>query len=235
MYRVGIGTMAKSKADEKILGYNDVVLRRSDLDILNGPNYLNDRIIEFYFSYLSSSFPSDDILLVPPSIAFWIKECPDPASLKDFMEPLHLPRRKLILLPINDNSDVCMAEGGSHWSLLAFERNSNVFVHHDSSYGFMNEYHAKQVYKVTLPYTASSAIYKECPGTPKQVNGYDCGVYVLAIARVICQWYASSGTQDADTLWFSHLEQVSPSAVSTMRNEILGLIKGLMAAPKSVA
>ncbi|OIT37624.1 PREDICTED: NEDD8-specific protease 1 [Nicotiana attenuata] len=227
--------MAKSKADEKILGYNDVVLRRSDLDILNGPNYLNDRIIEFYFSYLSSSFPSDVILLVPPSIAFWIKECPDPASLKDFMEPLHLSRRKLILLPINDNSDVCMAEGGSHWSLLAFERNSNVFVHHDSIYGFMNEYHAKQVYEVTLPYTASSATYKECPGTPKQVNGYDCGVYVLAIARVICQWYVSSGTQDADTLWFSHLEQVSPSAVSTMRNEILGLIKGLMAAPKSVA
>ncbi|KAK4338841.1 hypothetical protein RND71_040303 [Anisodus tanguticus] len=227
--------MAKSKADEKILSYNDVVLRQSDLDILNGPNCLNDRIIEFYFSYVSSLFPSDNILLVPPSIAFWIKECPDPASVKDFMEPLHLSRRKLILLPINDNSDVCMAEGGSHWSLLAFDRNSNVFVHHDSSSGCMNEYHSKQVYKVTLPYIATNATYKECPDTPKQVNGYDCGVYVLAIARVICQWYANSGTQYADTLWFSHLEQVSPSAVSEMRNEILGLIKGLMAAPKSVA
>lgn len=229
MYRVGIGTMAKSRADEKILSYNDVVLRRSDLDILNGPNYLNDRIIEFYFSYLSSLFPSDDILLVSPSIAFWIKECPDPASLKDFMEPLHLSQRKLILFPINDNSDVCMAEGGSHWSLLAFDRNSNVFVHHDSSSGCMNECHSKQVYKVTLPYTASNATYRECPNMPKQVNGYDCGMYVLAIARVICQWYASSVTDDSDTLWFSHLEQISAGAVSEMRNDILRLIKGLMA------
>ncbi|KAF3663745.1 Mitogen-activated protein kinase [Capsicum annuum] len=109
-----------------------------------------------------------------------------------------------------------MAEGGSHWSLLAFGRNSNMFVHHDSSSRCMNQYHSKQVYKVTLPYTASNANYEECPNTPKQVNGYACGVYVLAIARVICEWYASSGTQDADTLWFSRLEQVSPSAVSEM-------------------
>lgn len=68
--------MRKSKADEKILSYNDVVLRRSDLHILSGPYFLNDRIIEFYFSYLSSCHPSQDILLVPPSIAFWIIQCP---------------------------------------------------------------------------------------------------------------------------------------------------------------
>ncbi|KAL0369713.1 UNVERIFIED_CONTAM: NEDD8-specific protease 1 [Sesamum angustifolium] len=87
--------MAKARADEKILSYDDVVLRRSDLDILSGPYFLNDRIIEFYFSYLTSCYPSEDILLIPPSIAFWIKECPDISSLKDFVEPLHLPRRKL--------------------------------------------------------------------------------------------------------------------------------------------
>ncbi|KAK4440783.1 NEDD8-specific protease 1 [Sesamum alatum] len=32
--------MAKAKADEKILSYNNVVLRRSDLDILSGPYFL---------------------------------------------------------------------------------------------------------------------------------------------------------------------------------------------------
>ncbi|KAL7201891.1 hypothetical protein ACSBR1_033562 [Camellia fascicularis] len=49
--------MRKSAADEKILSYNDVVLRRSDLDILSGPYFLNDRIIEFYFSYLHVILP----------------------------------------------------------------------------------------------------------------------------------------------------------------------------------
>ncbi|GMI70946.1 hypothetical protein like AT5G60190 [Hibiscus trionum] len=82
--------MGKPVADEIILSYNDVVLRRSDLEILSGPYYLNDRIIEFYFRLLSSSHPSQDILLVSPSIAFWITNCPDVDDLKGFFEPLKL-------------------------------------------------------------------------------------------------------------------------------------------------
>ncbi|CAL5424266.1 unnamed protein product [Camellia sinensis] len=89
--------MRKSAADEKILSYNDVVLRRSDLDILSGPYFLNDRIIEFYFSYLPSCYPSKEILLVSPSIAFWIANWPDIESLKDFVEPLNLSSKKLVI------------------------------------------------------------------------------------------------------------------------------------------
>lgn len=222
--------MAKSTADEKILSYNDVVLRRSDIDILSGPHFLNDRIIEFYFSYLTltSCYPYEDILLVPPSIAFWIKECPDVASLKDFVEPLHLSRRKLIIFPINDNDDVSLAEGGSHWSLLAYERNSNKFVHHDSS-GGINNSHARRVHFAVVSYTASDATYIECSSTPKQVNGYDCGLYVTAIARAICDWYTSDGQKDTKNMWFSAIkEQITPSLVSHMRNDILGLVQSLM-------
>ncbi|KAL0390151.1 UNVERIFIED_CONTAM: NEDD8-specific protease 1 [Sesamum calycinum] len=220
--------MAKARADEKILSYDDVVLRRSDLDILSGPYFLNDRIIEFYFSYLTSCYPSEDILLIPPSIAFWIKECPDISSLKDFVEPLHLPRRKLIIFPINDNADVSMAEGGSHWSLLAFERNANVFVHHDSS-GGINSAHAKRVYRAVISYTASDAKYVECSSTPRQENGYDCGLYVTAIARVICEWYQNDGPKGTDDLWFAAIkEQITPSHVSKMRNDILELVRSLM-------
>ncbi|KAI3461470.1 hypothetical protein Pfo_018133 [Paulownia fortunei] len=220
--------MEKGKANDKILSYNDVVLRRSDLDILSGPYFLNDRIIEFYFCHLTSCYPIEDILLVPPSIAFWIKECPDSSSLKDFVEPLHLSQRKLIIFPINDNADVTMAEGGSHWSLLAFERNANLFVHHDSSGGFNNA-HSKRVYRAVISYTASNAKYINCSSTLRQVNGYDCGLYVTAIARAICDWYGSEGPKDMEDLWFSAVkEQITPSLVSKMRNEILELVQTLM-------
>ncbi|GMP89097.1 hypothetical protein CsSME_00040811 [Camellia sinensis var. sinensis] len=136
----------KSAADEKIISYNDVVLRRSDLDILSGPYFLNDRIIEFYFSYLPSCYPSEEILLVSPSIAFWIANGPDIESLKDFVEPLNLSSKKLVIFPVNNNDDVTEAEGGNCWSLLVFERNANVSVHHDS-YGGLNAGHAKQLYR----------------------------------------------------------------------------------------
>ncbi|XP_057781725.1 NEDD8-specific protease 1 [Salvia miltiorrhiza] len=224
--------MEKEKPNDKILSYNDVVLRRSDLDILSGRYFLNDRIIEFYFSYLTSCYPSEDILLVPPSISFWIKECPDSASLKDFVEPLHLSTKKLIIFPINDNEDVTRAEGGSHWSLLVFERDTNAFVHHDSSKSSFNTADAKRVYKAVASYTSSRATYLDCPSSPKQVNGYDCGLYVTAISRSICEWYFSEAPKDVEDLWFPTItEQVTPSLVSNMRREILELVRSLMGMP----
>ncbi|XP_068668311.1 NEDD8-specific protease 1 [Aristolochia californica] len=222
--------MGQPKGDEKVLCYNDVVLRRSDLDILSGPRFLNDRIIEFYFSYLSSKYSSKDILLVPPSISFWITNCPDLSSLKDFIEPLKLPMRKLVIFTVNDNDDVGLAEGGNHWSLLAFDRNMNVFVHHDSIKG-SNDRHAKKLYKavarfMTINDAASGPRFTEGP-TPQQENGYDCGLYVLAVAKVICEWY-ESGCQGSGDRWFTVLKvSVGRSAVSELRTEILGLIQGL--------
>lgn len=223
-------SMGRSAADEQILSYNDVVLRQSDLDILSGSYFLNDRIIEFYLSYLSSGYPSQDILLVPPSIAFWITNCPNTESLKDFLEPLKLPDKKLVLFPVNDNDDVSLAEGGSHWSLLAYERNANVFVHHDS-YGGINKRHALQLYKAVVGFidAAAHAKYMELGDSPQQINGYDCGLYVMVIAKVICHWNESCDHKDRDDLWFPDVKkQVTPSAVAAMRNEILELIRGLM-------
>ncbi|KAK9072819.1 hypothetical protein SSX86_009254 [Deinandra increscens subsp. villosa] len=219
--------MPRTSADEKILSYNDVVLRHSDLRILNGPHYLNDRIIEFYFSHLSSSHPSEHILLVPPSISFWITNCPDITSLQDFLQPLNLPSKKLIIFPVNNNDDVAAVEGGSHWSLLAFEKTANVFVHHDS-YGGMNKNHAKRLYKTVVQYTGGSGTrYMECGCSPQQVTGYDCGLYVLAIAKEICDWFDSDSPKNED-LWFAQVvERVTPGRVSGFRVEILELITSL--------
>ncbi|XP_068338488.1 NEDD8-specific protease 1-like [Pyrus communis] len=221
--------MGKPNPDEKILSYNDVVLRRSDLDVLSGPYFLNDRLIEFYFSYLSSC--SEEILLIPPSIAFWMMNAVG-QGLHEFLVPLNLPDKKLVIFPVNDNEDVSEAGGGSHWSLLAFERDSNVFVHHDSN-GGMNRRHAKKLYDAVVDFmsvssSATKPTYQECSDSPQQVNGYDCGLYVLAIARVICSWYGNKDTGERN-LWFHDVrEQVTPSVVAAMRNEILELIRGLM-------
>ncbi|KAM1027726.1 hypothetical protein FF1_040427 [Malus domestica] len=228
-YTIDIYQMGKPNPDEKILSYNDVVLRRSDLDILSGPYFLNDRLIEFYLSHLSSC--SEEILLIAPSIAFWMMNAVG-QGLHEFLVLLNLPDKKLVIFPVNDNEDVSEARGGSHWSLLAFERDSNVFVHHDSN-GGMNRRHAKKLYDAVVDFmsvssSATKPTYQECSDSPQQVNGYDCGLFVLAIARVICSWYGSKDKGE-QTLWFHAVrEQVTPSVVAAMRNEILELIRGLM-------
>uniref|UniRef100_A0A2P2M2A4 Sentrin/sumo-specific protease senp8 n=1 Tax=Rhizophora mucronata TaxID=61149 RepID=A0A2P2M2A4_RHIMU len=225
--------MGRSAADEKILSYNDVVLRQSDLDILSGPFFLNDRIIEFYFSHLSSVLPLEDVLLVSPAIAFWITNCPDLGSLKDFLEPLKLPNRSLVMFPVNNNDDVSLPEGGSHWSLVVYWRNQKVFVHHDS-YGATNERYARQLYKAVVGFLGTSdtgpeTTYMEFTDSPQQVNGYDCGIYVTAIAKAICHWHETCDHKEADDMWFSDVkEKINPYTVADMRVEILWLIKGFM-------
>lgn len=99
---------------------NGVVLPRPDIDILNGSHFLNDRIIDFYVTYLDAYLYSDALLLLPPSFALRIKDTPDDnESLKELLELLHLQRRKIIIIPvINDD----IGEAGNHWSLIVFLR-----------------------------------------------------------------------------------------------------------------
>ncbi|KAG7534919.1 Ulp1 protease family C-terminal catalytic domain [Arabidopsis thaliana x Arabidopsis arenosa] len=220
--------MGTTSGDDKILSYEDVVLRRSDLDILNGPNFLNDRVIEFYLSFLSTVHSSPTISLIPPSIAFWISNCPDTEYLKDFMKPLNLRDKDLLIFPVNDNSNVEVAEGGLHWSLLVYYKEANTFVHHDSFMG-VNKWSAKQLFKAVSPFVSNGdASYKECTDTPQQKNGYDCGVFLLAIARVICEWFSAGGMKNRDELWFTNVKETVPDLVNHLREEILGLIKRLM-------
>ncbi|XP_057951924.1 NEDD8-specific protease 1-like [Malania oleifera] len=63
--------------------------------------------------------------------------------------------------------------------------------------------------------------------TPQQTNGYDCGLYVMAIARIICQRHAKTSKGSIES-WFSAIEKhVTPSVEMTMRSEVMGLIQDL--------
>lgn len=111
------------RKDEKVLSYGDVVLRRSDLDLLEGPCYLNDRLIEFYLQYLSAKFadscnaatPSSPLLLVSPAITFWLLHCPDSESLVASIAPLQLQDRRRMFFSIMIAWQVAI--GGKHKSL----------------------------------------------------------------------------------------------------------------------
>ncbi|KAJ0987705.1 hypothetical protein J5N97_006061 [Dioscorea zingiberensis] len=215
-------------ADDKILSYNDVVLRRSDLDILRGPHYINDRIIEFYWSYLSTSV-TDRVLLVPPSISFWIANCLDYQSRVEAVKPLNFPARDLVVFTVNDSSDVTQAGGGTHWSLLVYVRGMNAVVHHDS-YSPMNRIQARVFFNAVNEFLGDgSAGVKFIEGyTPKQRNEYDCGLYVMRVARVLCDWFRGERDGRSDW-WFSQLDQELDAAVmASFRREVLELILGLM-------
>ncbi|GIM15870.1 hypothetical protein Vretimale_18558 [Volvox reticuliferus] len=46
-------TQRKRIAEVKVLDYHDVLLREQDVSLLEGPHWLNDQVVAFYFEYLS--------------------------------------------------------------------------------------------------------------------------------------------------------------------------------------
>ncbi|XP_066365084.1 NEDD8-specific protease 1-like [Miscanthus floridulus] len=131
-------TAAGEEGRRRVLSHGDMELIRSDLAILNGPRFVNDRIIAVYFAHLSVGLYSDDLLLLLPSIPY-LSNLPDPDSIAAVADLL-----RLVLLPVNDNPYASVAEGGSHWTLLVLILDSATspstprFVHHDSLRGAPN-------------------------------------------------------------------------------------------------
>lgn len=257
--------------DKEVLKYKDIVLRDSDLDTLRGPCFLNDQIIAFYFTYLSSSFSTSiDTLLVTPSISLWIANCEDSKFVEEYVQSCKISSKRLVLFVINDSENFGGGDSGNHWSILVYDRMKNLFLHFDSMEG-VNSFHAMKLYEalkeymgpggeVSRPQTSASLkkqknkkksvtrgskatvpsetkgskptalaglpMFMECK-TPQQSNGYDCGLYVLAIARTICQW-CSHENNKSDMI--SAIEKnVDYSVEMKMRSEVLEIIQDMTA------
>ncbi|WJX23880.1 Ulp1 peptidase [Trifolium repens] len=179
-------------------------LSKSALEILDSPCFLSDEIIVFYFTYLTSITDSDDVLFIDPSVSDFLANVDDVDVVKASVEPLKFGTKNLIFFPVNDSE---------HWSLLVYDRKLNMFMHHDSKEG-INDMQARKLFetlkdcvvrsangkenikskkknnnkrssKLSAPSVSTPPSFEECT-TPQQTNGYDCGLFVLAIARAIC-------------------------------------------------
>ena len=69
---------------------------------------------------------------------------------------------------------------------------------------------------------------------PAQENGFDCGLYLLAVAEAACEWAGL----DAERL---HAEEarlrswLTPQAVRELRGRLLQLLRGKMEKPVAAA
>jgi sentrin-specific protease 8 len=102
---------------------------------------------------------------------------------------LELHTKDWILLPINNNTDADTPAGGSHWSLLVYSRATNTFSHYDSSLGSGNFVLASEIGRklidgnlLKVPLNPSVI---EIVTAPQQINGSDCGVYLLVISEYL--------------------------------------------------
>ncbi|KAM3077556.1 hypothetical protein ACMFMG_006893 [Clarireedia jacksonii] len=169
--------------EDPYLSYYDCRLTKEDVDTLKS-DWLTDNTIAFWEEYLENEtlkkYPSSNIVLLRPSMAFMLMQTPNPLDLKqalpDFSKTTH------IFLPINDNRNVSVAEGGSHWSLLLVSVIDGVAFHYDSlSPSNWNE--AEVTTRKLSHLLGKPLAFLNLNDSPQQENSNDCGVYVCIIMR----------------------------------------------------
>lgn len=125
-------------------------------------------------------YPSSNIVLLRPSMAFMLMQTPDPLTLRealpDFTKTTH------IFLPINDSHNPSQAEGGSHWSLLLVSVIDGVAFHYDSLSPANYQDAQGAVRKISLLLNRPLK-FMDLRDSPQQKNSSDCGVYVCVQMR----------------------------------------------------
>ncbi|KAJ8898250.1 hypothetical protein PR048_003610 [Dryococelus australis] len=210
--------LTMKKHDPVVLDFHDILVHQSDVELLEGPHWLNDTLISFYFAYLENTVYGTDqrFLFVCPDVT----QCLKVSAARDmgvFLEPLKATEKSFIFFAVNDCSNV-ESPGGSHWSLLVFSKSENMFFHLDSM-KWANEKEAKGLARNLATY-----LCKNTPGsyqevvTLQQENGYDCGIHLVCNAEHLARFCAVDGK-------IKDCGKVLQSAIGEMRNSLLNLIR----------
>lgn len=211
-----------SKKDEVVISFHDSLIRQSDIKILEGQKWLNDRIIGFYFEYLFEKVfdRSSGLVFISPEVSQFLKMAAK-EELGIFLEPLALEDKDLIVLAVNNSNDP-ERPGGSHWSLLMYSRQAQQFFHFDSM-SEMNRHSAREIASKTYAFLSSksqerlpSLRVKEVP-VLQQTNGHDCGIHLLCNAQHATRHMLLYGSDNG-------LELLKPEVAESKRSELKKLI-----------
>jgi len=146
--------------------------------------WLTDEEIEHAYQEIRKEITnSPEIQLVNPSVVRVIQEGGEISE--------ELKNAKIIFFPINNSENHETSDSGNHWTLLVYDKKSGVFLNYNSLEFTLTPKNAMKVAerfheKANLEAWHIVVNEKEIP---RQTNGADCGVYVIAYARALIEKY----------------------------------------------
>lgn len=178
---------------------------------------MTDDCIEMYYDLLSNKLGPSNIQLMNPSLTQSIKIAPH--EVDDIVTPLELHNKSLIFFPVSDASAL-LVEGGAHWSLLLFVRQSQKFYYFDSI-GTFNLPHAKQIAARVSKFLGveNKELNIDVLRCPQQTNSVDCGIYTVLFTDVLMQWFLGGSFQASGFSGFT-IPEIQESDILTKRAQL---------------
>ena len=195
----------RSDDDTVLLDYRkEIKIRRADLwRVCEHDGWLNDIIINFQFMRHREQRKKEMRKiygeLIDANVAHFLAHG-DVNDCKQVLEDLELDSSKLFCLPVNDEQDFSLHEGGCHWSLLVHTPAVTADIparwSHIDSMNHRNiligEKMANKIARAMLMNEGRSSLAEtveidlfSLEDTPQQKNGHDCGVFVVELAKKI--------------------------------------------------
>ena len=173
-------------------------LSQADIESLENGGLVTDEIIQFFMQALLEYVKSqtdDRINVVGPSVAYLIQTEYDKRVIESTKKGINLKDYDWVIYPINDKDDPDKGDGGTHWSLIVYNKKENVYLYFDPLKG-MNIKYAKALHLNLIDANSYGSIDNKgriCHYVPplvevncqKQANGYDCGIFIMAFMATI--------------------------------------------------
>ena len=214
-----------------LLTYGDCTIRQREIDAFKEGNWLNDEAIFFYYEYLRNIYKEEtkEINLIDPATVTCILNENDANEINTNLAPLKLSQYSKILFPLNDSQDVKSFYSGSHWALLVYEKAVNKWEIWNSM-GSSQEMikNSNHVINLTNVGADENGILSESQLCQKQINSYDCGMYVLANSELIVKYRGKSNSL------LYEAKEITPQYISQMRKKIHNLLIKLISEKKKI-
>ncbi|XP_064555721.1 sentrin-specific protease 8 [Drosophila montana] len=106
------------------LRFQEMSLRHSDVQLLQGPHALNERLIAFYFAYLQSRRykMQPELYFLTPALTYSMRHL-EGRERRRLARSLELESKRFVFMPLAQDS---------HWSLLLVSRPDRKFYYFDS-------------------------------------------------------------------------------------------------------
>jgi sentrin-specific protease 8 len=168
------------------------------------------QIIAFFFEFLQQEKrrgADNRVLLIPPAVTFLMIHG-DEGYAESILQPLAVNTFQLVLFAVNNNQRIDSANQGSHWSLLAYDRELRKLIHYDSCRGMNTD--TARILSDKIVGKRKTIIDEN---VPQQSNGYDCGIHVLVLAE---QLYVGGEINPLE---------LQPAKISAFRRSLLQLMQ----------